>query len=259
MNFIDTHAHLYLKEFDADRDQMVLRALDSKVEKIILPNIDLESLPAVIDLADRFPNICYAAIGLHPCDAKANYMEVLTEMEKEISSSNFIAIGETGTDAFWDTTYWKEQLNSFSIQLEWSKQTGKPIIIHSRETIDQNIDLVKQHQDGRLTGIFHCFTGTVEQAKEIIALGFYLGIGGVLTYKKSGLKEVIQELGIEHLVLETDAPFLTPVPHRGKRNESSYIPLIAKSLSEAINISMEEIARITSENARKVFQLNELG
>ena len=237
---------------------MIQRALDSNVEKIILPNIDLESLPALLDLNIRYPNVCYPAIGLHPCDVKENYKEILSIMESQISDSKYVAIGETGTDAYWDKTFWNEQLDAFSIQLEWSKQTAKPIIIHSRETIDENIEVVKKHQDGRLKGIFHCFTGTVDQAKEIIDLGFYLGIGGVLTYKKSNLKEVLTEVGIDRLVLETDAPFLTPVPHRGKRNESAYIPLIANRLSEAINSSMEKIAQITSENARKVFQLNEL-
>lgn len=256
MNFIDTHAHLYLKEFDEDRDQMIQRALDSKVEKIILPNIDLESLSAVLDLTERFPNTCYPSIGLHPCDVKLNYQEILSMMQHQHSLSKFIAIGETGTDAYWDTTYWHEQLNAFAIQLEWSKESTKPIIIHSRETLDQNIALVKEHQDGRLTGIFHCFTGTTKQAKEIINLGLYLGIGGVVTYKNSGLKEVLSEVGIEHLVLETDAPFLTPVPNRGKRNESSYIPIIANTLTDVFQISLEEVARITSLNAKKIFQLN---
>jgi TatD DNase family protein len=256
MNFIDTHAHLYLKEFDTDRDQMIQRAVDSNVEKIILPNIDLESLAAVLDVHARYPKICYPAIGLHPCDVKENYHEILSIMEKQIADSKYVAIGETGTDAYWDKTYWNEQLQAFSIQLEWSKDTSKPIIIHSRETIDENIDWVKKHQDGRLSGIFHCFTGTVNQAKEIIELGFYLGIGGVLTYKKSDLKEVLTEVGIEKLVLETDAPFLTPVPHRGKRNESAYIPIIANTLSEIFQLSMDEVANITSSNAMKIFQLN---
>jgi TatD DNase family protein len=258
MNFIDTHAHLYLKEFDEDRDQMIQRALNSKVDKIILPNIDLDSLPSVLDLADRFPTICYPAIGLHPCDVKLNYKEILSTMEQEMNSPKYIAIGETGTDAYWDTTFWQEQLDAFSIQLEWSKTINKPIIIHSRETIDQNIDLVSKHQDGRLKGIFHCFTGTIEQASKIIDLGFYIGIGGVITYKKSGLKEVLLELGINNIVLETDAPFLSPVPNRGKRNESAYIPIIADYISESMQIPIEEISRITTENARKVFQLHDL-
>lgn len=258
MHFIDTHAHLYLKEFDDDRDQMIQRAINSKVEKIVLPNIDLNSLPSVLDLADRFPTICFPAIGLHPCDVKINYKEILSEMERKLDSTRFVAIGETGTDAYWDTTFWNEQINSFSTQMEWSKTTKKPIIIHSRETIDQNIDLLGKQQDGKLTGIFHCFTGTIEQAKKIIDFGFYLGIGGVITYKNSLLKEVLIEIGIDKIVLETDAPFLSPVPNRGKRNESAYIPLIAQFISETMQISIEEIARITSENARKVFQLSEL-
>jgi TatD DNase family protein len=258
MKFIDTHAHLYLDEFKDDRDQMIQRAIDSNVDKIILPNIDLESLTAVKNLSSKYPDVCYAAIGLHPCDVKTNFKDILTTLENEITNHEYVAIGETGTDAYWDTTYWNEQEQAFGIQLEWSKQFGKPIIIHSRETIDQNIALVKKYQDGRLGGVFHCFTGSVEQAKSITDLGFYLGIGGVLTYKKSDLKDVIAEIGLQKIVLETDAPFLSPVPHRGKRNESAYIPIIASNLAEIMKIPISEIARITTENARRVFQLGEL-
>lgn len=255
MKFIDTHAHLYLKEFDEDRAFMIQRALDSNVEKIILPNIDLQSLTSVLELCHDYPDLCYPAIGLHPCDVKADYKDIIATMEKDILDPNYIAIGETGTDAYWDTSFWNEQIDAFCTQMEWSKKTGKPIIIHSRETIDENIELVRKYQDGKLKGIFHCFTGNVDQAKQIIDLGLYLGIGGVLTYKKSDLKEVLINVGIDHLVLETDAPFLSPVPHRGKRNESSFIPIIAQVLSELFQVSLDEVARITTSNAKKIFHL----
>ncbi len=256
MKLVDTHAHLYLSEFDNDRDSMIQRAIEANVEKIILPNINLESLASVITLTETYPSLCFPAIGLHPCDVKQDYKDILYKLSLHLQTTNFIAIGETGTDAYWDTTHWDEQLESFSTQLEWSKQTLKPIIIHSRETLTENIAHVKKHQDGRLSGVFHCFGGTIEQAKEIIDLGFYMGIGGVLTYKKTDLKTVLKEVYLDNLVLETDAPYLSPVPYRGKRNESSYIQIIAAQLSEIYQLSQEEVALKTTANAYKLFSLD---
>jgi TatD DNase family protein len=257
MEFIDTHAHLYLKEFDEDRDLMIERSLLSGVKKIILPNIDWESLSAVENLSLRFPNVCYPTIGLHPCDAKLNYHEILHQMEIKLNTNKYYAIGETGTDAYWDTTYMDQQIESFTIQINWSKEHQLPIIIHSRETMDQNIELIQKHQDGNLKGVFHCFSGTTEQARKIIEAGFLLGIGGVLTHKKSELKNVLKEIGAGSLVLETDAPFLTPAPYRSKRNESSYIPLIAQALSESLELDLKEISSITTQNANKIFKFTE--
>ncbi|MBK7912288.1 MAG: TatD family hydrolase [Saprospiraceae bacterium] len=253
MEFIDTHAHLYLKEFTEDRTQIIQRALESKVTKIVLPNIDFISYQDQLNLAKEFPGICYPTIGLHPCDVKENYMTILDSMELEFSNTQFIAIGETGTDAYWDLSFWENQTKSFSRQLEWAKTLQLPIIIHSRESIPQNIELVSKHQDGSLRGVFHCFTGDLTQAKQIINFGFLLGIGGVVTYKNSDLKNIIAEIGLEHLVLETDSPFLTPVPFRGKRNESSYIPIIAEKISEILDLSLETIAIKTTENAEGLF------
>jgi TatD DNase family protein len=253
MKFIDTHAHLYLDEFNMDRDVMIQRALTSEVGKIVLPNINLESLSSVIELSRSYPENCFASIGLHPCDVKTDYKDILYELSLRFNSTKFIAIGETGTDAYWDTTYWNQQLDAFSRQLDWSKEHLLPIIIHSRETLSQNIEIVRKQQDGRLSGVFHCFTGTLEQAKEIIDLGFYLGIGGVLTYKNSNLKEVLKSLDSRHLVLETDAPYLSPVPHRGKRNESAFIPIIATHLAELYQTAPEEIAHQTTLNATTLF------
>lgn len=253
MEFIDTHAHLYLKEFREDRTQIIQRALESKVTKIVLPNIDFISYQDQLNLAKEFPGICYPTIGLHPCDVKENYITILDSMELEFSNMQFIAIGETGTDAYWDLSFWENQTKSFSRQLEWAKTLKLPIIIHSRESIPQNIELVSKHQDGSLRGVFHCFTGDLTQAKQIINLGFLLGIGGVVTYKNSDLKNIIAEIGLEHLVLETDSPFLSPVPFRGKRNESSYIPIIAEKISEILDLSLETIAIKTTENAEGLF------
>lgn len=254
MEFIDTHAHLYLKEFREDRTQIIQRALESKVTKIVLPNIDFISYQDQLNLAKEFAGICYPTIGLHPCDVKENYITILDSMELEFSNMQFIAIGETGTDAYWDLSFWENQTKSFSRQLEWAKTLKLPIIIHSRESIPQNIELVSKHQDGRLKGVFHCFTGDLTQAKQIINLGFLLGIGGVVTYKNSDLKNIIAEIGLEHLVLETDSPFLSPVPFRGKRNESSYIPIIAEKISEILDLSLETIAIKTTENAEGLFR-----
>lgn len=250
---IDTHAHLYLPEFEPDRAEMIQRAMDSKVEKIVLPNIDLKSMASVFELHQLYPSLCWPAIGLHPCDVKPEYRAVLAQMEEQLGRSAIIAIGETGTDAYWDTSYWTEQVDAFSIQIGWAKSTGKPIIIHSRESLDQNIDLISKHQDGRLKGIFHCFTGTVAQGRAIIDLGFHLGIGGVMSYKNSDLKTVLAEIGPDALVLETDAPFLPPVPHRGKRNEPSYLSIINRQLAGLFSLTEEDMARITTTNARRLF------
>lgn len=255
MKFIDTHAHLYLKEFEQDRDQMIQRAINSNVIKIILPNIDLASLDQVKILSYHYPGLCLPTIGLHPCDVKADFKQVLSLMENELGLLKYSAIGETGSDAYWDLSFWDEQIQSFTVQINWSKELQIPIIIHSRESIDQNIQLIKKHQDGRLKGVFHCFTGTAEQATQIMDLGFYLGVGGVVTYKKSDLQFVLQKIGVSKVVLETDAPFLSPVPNRGSRNESAYIPVIAKFLSESLEISLQEIARITTENASDLFTI----
>lgn len=255
MRFIDTHAHLYLDAFTPDRDQMIKNALAVNVEKIILPNIDLNSLPTLIDMHRQYPSVCYPAIGLHPCDVKDNYAEVLKQLEAYSQDERFIAIGETGTDAYWDKTYWNEQKIAFQSQLKWAINMSKPVIIHSRESLDENIHMVKEMQKGYLSGIFHCFGGTEEQAREIIDLGFYLGIGGTVSYKNNPLIQVLKSIGLSYVVLETDAPFLSPVPHRGKRNESSYIPIIASYLANALEIELEEIAKITTENAYKIFKL----
>ena len=258
MNFwTDTHAHIYLEEFDADRADMLARAQQSGVEKIYLPNIDSTSIDRMLELEQKTKGTCFAMMGLHPCSVKKDFEKELYIVESWLSKRSFVAIGEMGTDLYWDKTYWEQQQEAFRIQANWAKQYKIPIVIHSRESLDQTIKLVEELQDGKLTGVFHCFTGTVEQAERIAKLGFYLGLGGVATFKKGGLDDVIPEMDSTKIVLETDSPYLTPVPHRGKRNEPAYIPLIAAKVAQLKNISLEELQRITSENAAVLFKSNE--
>ena len=254
MTFIDTHAHLYLPEFAKEAQEIMLRAEESKVKYIYLPNIDHQSIDAMLEWELKFPN-CIATMGLHPCSVKKDFEKELYIVEDWLKRRKFAAIGEMGTDLYWDTSFFEEQKEAFRIQANWAKQYNLPLIIHCRNSIDETVQLVEelQSQEQPLSGIFHCFSGSLEQAQKIIDLGFYLGIGGVLTFKKSGLDEVLKQINLENLVLETDSPYLAPVPHRGKRNESSYIPLIAEKLASIYQISLEEIALKTTENAKKVF------
>lgn len=255
MTFIDTHAHIYVDAFQDDRDDIIKNAINVNVHKIVLPNIDVNSLPGVLALQETYPEICYATIGLHPCDVKENYKSILNEFESQIHNPVFIGIGETGTDAYWDLSYWESQKLAFITHLEWAKSSGKPIIIHSRNSIEENIKLVQSQQDGKLSGVFHCFSGTLEQAIEIIDLGFYLGIGGTLSYKNNPLKDIIAKIPLNRIVLETDAPYLSPMPHRGKRNEPSYIPIIATTLAHFYQCPTEDIALQTTQNAINLFHI----
>jgi len=254
MYLIDTHSHMYQPAFDEDRAAAITRAIEANVKKIILPNIDLESIPGMHALVHDFPGVCYAMMGLHPCDVKSNYEEVLQTMHTHLQSGNYVAIGETGIDLFWDKTTYELQCEAFKIQVQWAKDMKLPIVIHSRDSIDELIAILDIYNDDQLTGVFHCFTGTLAQAQHIIGYGgFYLGIGGVLTYPKSGLAAVVAELPLEYLVLETDAPYLPPVPHRGKRNESSYIDIVAQHLAKAKNLTFEEVVDQTMINSFHLF------
>ena len=250
---IDTHAHLYSRKFDADRNEMIARAIAAGVQRMYLPNIDAESIPGMLALEAAFPEHCFAMMGLHPCSVNEEYEAALALVEKHLGERIWAGIGETGIDLYWDKTTLAWQQTAFARQIEWAKDLGRPIIIHSRESNEECIELVKNGQDGRLRGIFHCFSGSVEQAKRMIDLGFMIGIGGTLTYAKSELPEVLRQIPIEHIVLETDAPYLPPVPHRGKRNESAFIRHVADALSEAKALSLGEISRKTTANALKMF------
>jgi TatD DNase family protein len=254
--FIDTHAHLYLPEFDADRDTVIETAIHRGVKKILLPNIDSSSIGPMNSLADHFPGVCYPMMGLHPTSVKDHYEKELEQVENELNKGSYCGIGEIGIDLYWDKDHLKEQCIVFSGQLDLALRYRLPVVIHARESFSEILDILEGYRNRGLTGVFHAFTGTVEIARQVTAMGFKLGIGGILTYRKSSLPEVIRETKLEHLVLETDSPYLTPVPFRGKRNESSYVPYIAEAIQQIKNTTLDEIARITTGNAGDLFQLD---
>lgn len=251
--FIDTHTHLYDEQFDEDRNLMVQRAIDQGVQMMLLPNCDAHTIPGMQSLSQAFPDNCFPMIGLHPVYVKEDYAAALDIMKKELDSGDYIAIGEIGLDYYWDRSFEAQQQVAFETQIDWALAHSLPIVIHTRDSVQAGIDTVRQHQNGQLTGVFHCFSGTLEEAQQIIDLGFYLGIGGVLTFKNSTLKNFIGSLPLDRLILETDAPYLAPVPFRGKRNESSYIPLIAEQLSTLFQTDIDTIAQQTTANALQLF------
>lgn len=253
--FIDTHAHLYAKAFNNDREAMVQRAFAAGVNQVLLPNIEASSIEGMLALEAAFPGQCFAMMGLHPCSVKENYEEELAIVEEWWTKRDFIAVGEIGIDLYWDKTFVKEQQDAFLRQAALAVRHDRPIVIHARESLDMLIELVQSIKEPRLRGVFHCFTGDVKQGEAIIDLGFKLGIGGVLTFKNSGLDKIVAELPIEQMILETDAPYLSPVPYRGKRNESSYVPLIAAKLASIKDLEVEQVAEVTTGNARELFQL----
>jgi len=254
MYFIDSHTHLFSNQFNDDRHAMVERAIAEKVEHMIMPNVDLESIEGMYALEAKFPENCYATMGLHPCSVKADFEEVLLKMEAELEQRTFAAIGETGLDYYWDLTFKAEQKQSLIAHIKWAKRYKIPIILHTRESLEDALTLIEAHNDDDLRGVFHCFGGTKDDIDRIGALGgFYVGIGGVLTFKKSNLPELLVDTPWEMIVLETDSPYLAPTPYRGKRNESAYIPFIAKKMAEIKKCSIEDVAKITSKNAEKLF------
>lgn len=255
MNICDTHTHLYAEEFNADRNLLINDANKKGVNKFFLPNIDSSSFNGLYQVCDEFPENCFPMMGLHPCSVKENYKEELAKAEAEFEKRKFYAIGEIGIDLYWDKTFVEQQKEAFKIQIGWAAEKKLPIVIHSRNSTDEIIKILKAHSHLNLFGIFHCFSGNIEQANEIIEMGFYLGIGGVVTFKNSGLDKVIEKINLENIVLETDAPYLAPIPFRGKRNEPSYILNVVKKISEIKNVSEEDVANITSANAGKVFGL----
>jgi TatD DNase family protein len=254
MNWIDTHAHLYGEEFAADRTIVVERALAAGVSKLYLPNIDSNTIAGMLALEGQFPENCFAMMGVHPCYVNENVDQELAVVTDWLAKRPFSAIGEIGLDFYWDKTHVAQQYKAFRTQLELARAYSVPVAIHSRESTRACIDEVKALQDGRLSGVFHCFSGTLEEAKEIIDLGFYLGIGGVVTFKKSGLDKILEDIDLQYVVLETDAPYLAPVPYRGKRNESAYIPLIGEKVADVKNLKIADVAAITTNNALKLFK-----
>jgi len=250
---IDTHSHIYTEDFNHDIDEVMQRAYDNDVKKIILPNIDSGSIKRLLDLSDSYPHLCYPLMGLHPTSVSEDYKEELKAVEYWLEKRKFYGIGEIGIDLYWEQKFIKEQQEAFRYQIKLAKSVDLPIIIHVRNSFDEVLSIVKEEQDGNLKGIFHCFNGNLEEAQKVADLGFFIGIGGVITFKNSKLDEIIKSVDIKKLVLETDSPYLSPVPKRGRRNESAYLAFIAQKVAEIYDISVEEVAEITSANARQLF------
>lgn len=253
MQLIDTHTHLYVEQFDQDQLATLNRAIAEGVEKFYLPAIDSGTHKAMLALEASQPDRCFAMMGLHPCSVKADYEKELKIVEEWLGKRHFCAIGEIGIDLHWDTTFFEEQKKAFIQQINWAKDLDIPIVIHSRKSTWEVIEILRKEKSSKLRGIFHCFGGTVEEAEAIIGCGFHLGIGGVLTFKKAGLDKTMETIDIEHVVLETDSPYLAPTPYRGKRNESAHIKLVAEKLARIKGVDIAEIAKITSENALNLF------
>lgn len=253
MLLTDTHTHLYYETDSEKQAQLMDRCFANGIERLFLPNVDTKSIEMINNLVNRYPENCFAMAGLHPCDVKDGYLVELSDIYASIAHRKIYAIGEIGIDLYWDKTTLEIQQDAFKKQIAWAKDLELPIVIHCREAFEEVFEVLESERDEKLRGIFHCFTGTLAQAKRAIDLNFYLGIGGVVTYKKAGLDLVLTEIPIEHIVLETDSPYLAPVPFRGKSNESSYLIHIAQKLAEIYQISVEEVAEITTENSRKVF------
>ena len=257
MKFIDTHTHLFAKEFDNDINDVIENAINTGVEKMLLPNIDSTTTKSMISLCQKFPENCYPMIGLHPCSVQKETIEKEIEhIKDELKRNKFVAIGEIGIDLYWDKTKLVIQKEAFIQQIKLAKKYKLPIAIHVRDSFTEAIEIIESLNDEKLRGVFHCFTGNIDDAQRVINLGgFYLGIGGVLTFKNSGLSKTIAAINSKYLILETDAPYLAPSPNRGKRNESKYLVNIAEKLAEIHNIDIEEIAEITTANAKHLFKI----
>jgi TatD DNase family protein len=255
MQLIDTHTHLYLPEFDSDRDEMINRAVSSGVVKLLLPNIDLSSVDTMLSVADSYTNICYPMIGLHPTSVRKDFKASLNELEKISSGHKFIAIGEIGIDLYWDKTMLIEQMDAFRHQVVFAIKSGLPVVIHSRDSFPEVFSVLDEFAGEKLTGVFHAFSGSMQDAEKAISKGFMLGIGGPVTFKNSKLDKIVEEAGPGNIILETDSPYLAPVPFRGKRNESSYICIINKKIAEIFRISEEESARLTYGNSSRLFKI----
>lgn len=251
---IDTHSHIYSEDFDADRGEVIRRAQEAGVTKIIMPNVDSGSLPGMLETERMFPDVCLAAIGLHPTSVKENYLDELALVKSELERRKYMAIGEIGIDLYWDKTFYTEQVFALQTQVQWALDSNLPVIIHVRDSHKETIEALQPFKNKGLRGVFHCFTGSRKEAEEIAELGdFMLGIGGVVTFKNSGLAGNLKDIPLTKLVLETDTPYLAPVPFRGKRNEPAYTAIVRDKLAEVYQVSAEEIDEITTRNAEKLF------
>jgi TatD DNase family protein len=250
---IDTHSHIYSTDFIHDLDEVIQRAYSNDVRKIILPNIDSSSVKNLLNLVDTYPHICIPLMGLHPTSVNHDYQEELQVVDYWLKKRKFYGIGEIGIDLYWDKSFLEEQIHAFRFQLELARQYQLPVVIHVRDSFDEVYNVLLEVKDVNLKGVFHSFTGTIEQARLITELGFKIGVGGIVTFKKNGLDETIKQIDPSHLILETDSPYLTPSPFRGKRNESSYLIYIAQKIADLYQITVGEIAKITTENAKNLF------
>lgn len=254
--FTDTHAHLYSEEFDADREAMINRAVEKNVHRFFLPNIDSESIPLLMKMAMEYPGKCFPMMGLHPTSVKENYKEELRIVKEWLDKEKFFAIGEIGIDLYWDKTFLAQQQEAFRLQIQWAKEKKLPVVIHARDSLNEIFEILDELNDENLFGIFHCFSGNYDQAQKVISYGgFKLGIGGVVTFKNGGIDKFLSQIPIDNIVLETDSPYLAPVPFRGKRNESSYITIIAEKVAELYGITVKEVENITTENSKEVFSI----
>lgn len=252
----DTHTHLYVEQFAEDRAAVIDRAIEKGVNRFYLPNIDSEYIDDLLSLEAAYPEHCFAMMGLHPCSVKENYEEELAIVEQWLKKRPFVAVGEIGLDLYWDKTTLERQIAAFEFQIAFALSKNLPISVHVRDAFPETIAVLEKYKDKGLRGVLHCFTGSLTQAEQAIDLGFYLGVGGVLTFKNAGVDKTIANIDLKHLILETDSPYLAPTPHRGKPNEPSFLPIIAKRLAEVKNTTLEEVAAITSENAQTLFKLS---
>ena len=252
---IDTHSHIYSEEYNGEIDEVMSRSVANGVEKIVLPNIDSASIKRMLDLADRYPQMCFPLIGLHPTSVREDYTEELDMIKFWLGKRKFYGIGEIGIDLYWDDTYLDQQIEVFTEQLKMAKEFSMPVSIHIRDSFDQVYQILKEEKDERLSGVFHSFTGNAEQAQKVIALGFKIGVGGISTFKNAGIDKMVEQLALEHLILETDSPYLAPTPMRGKRNESSYLIYIRNKVAELLNASPQEVEEITTKNALELFKI----
>lgn len=255
MLLTDTHTHLYYETINAKRDALMARCFDNHVNRLFLPNVDIASVNKVFDLAASYPANCYPMLGLHPCSVKLGWEDDLNAIMNALVNQKIYAVGEIGIDLYWDKSTLPEQILAFKKQINWAKALKLPIVIHCREAFAEVFDVLEEEKDDDLKGILHCFTGTLQQARKAIELGFYLGIGGVVTYKNAGLDKILTQIELKHIVLETDSPYLSPIPHRGKPNESSYLIYVAQKVAELYQISIETVADITTENSKRIFSI----
>jgi TatD DNase family protein len=253
MILTDTHTHLYSSQFDKDRDEVINRAIKNGVKRFFIPAIDFDTTQAMFDLESKFPDFMYLMMGLHPTHVKENYLDELNHVKKWLDKRNFYAVGEIGIDLYWDKSFLQQQQDAFKQQIKWAKEKQLPIVIHCRDAFDEVFEVLEEEKEETLHGIFHCFTGNLEQAKKAVSFNMKLGIGGVATFKNGKIDRFLNEIPIQEIVLETDSPYLAPTPFRGKRNESSYLLNIAEKVSEIYQLPIEEVAKITTKNSMDVF------